>query len=40
MADHDYNDSMCIKVGGGDNGEHLIYLMDAFFEMLDKSNAT
>lgn len=44
MADHDfndYNDSLCIKVGGdGDNGEHLMYLMDAFFEMLDKANAT
>lgn len=44
MADHDfndYNDSLCIKVGGdGDNGEHLMYLMDAFFEMLDKTNAT
>lgn len=40
MADHDYNDyddAMCIKVGGdGDNGEHMMYLMDAFFEMLDK----
>ena len=40
MADHDfndYNDSMCIKVGGdGDNGEHMMYLMDAFFEMLDE----
>ena len=39
MATHDfkdYNDSMCIKVGGdGDNGEQLMYLMDAFFEMLD-----
>ncbi len=43
-ADHDfndYNDSMCIKVGGdGDNGEQLMYLMDAFFEMMDKVNAT
>lgn len=29
------------KVGGdGDNGEQLLYLMDAFFEMLDKVNAT
>lgn len=41
MMDHDFNDYddyMCIKVGGdGDNGEHLMYLMDAFFEMLDKS---
>lgn len=42
MADHDYNDyddAMCIKTGGdGDNGEHMMYLMDAFFEMLDKDN--
>jgi hypothetical protein len=30
---------MCIKTGGdGDNGEHMMYLMDAFFEMLDKDN--
>lgn len=39
MAEHDiydYDDHMCIKVGGdGDNGEHLMYLMDAFFEMLE-----
>lgn len=42
MADHDFNDyddGMCIKTGGdGDNGEHMMYLMDAFFEMLDKDN--
>lgn len=42
MADHDfndYNDSMCIKIGGdGDNGEHMMYITDAFFEMLDKEN--
>lgn len=41
MADHDfqdYNDSMCIKMGGdGDNGEHLMYLMDAYFEMIDEN---
>lgn len=40
MMEHDFNDcddSMCIKVGGdGDNGENMMYLMDAFFEMLDK----
>ena len=40
MAEHDfydYNDSMCIKVGGdGDNGEAMMYIMDAFFEMEDK----
>lgn len=39
MEDHDFNDyddAMCIKSGGdGDNGEHMMYLMDAFFEMLD-----
>ncbi len=39
MADHDFNDyddNMCIKMGGdGDNGEHLMYLLDTFFEMLD-----
>ena len=31
---HDYNDYFCWKVGGdGDNGESLMYEMDAFFEM-------
>lgn len=39
MADHDFNDygdSFCIKMGGdGDNGEQLMFIMDAFFEMLD-----
>jgi hypothetical protein len=43
MAEHDfcdYNDYMCIKIGGdGDNGEHLKYLMDAFFEMTDKNQS-
>lgn len=35
---HDYNDYFCWKVGGdGDNGESLMYEMDAFFEMLDKT---
>lgn len=42
MADHDYNDygdNLCLKVGGdGDNGEHLMYLMDSFFEMMDMEN--
>jgi len=33
---YDYNDHFCWKVGGdGDNGELLMYQMDAFFEMLD-----
>ena len=35
MADVDYNtgDTFCLKKGGdGDNGEHLMYLMDGFFE--------
>lgn len=32
----DYGDYFCFKVGGdGDNGEVLMYQMDAFFEMLD-----
>ena len=39
LADHDfidYNDYFCWKTGGdGDNGESLMYQMDAFFEMLD-----
>ena len=33
----DYDDYFCWKQGGdGDNGEELMYQMDAFFEMLDK----
>lgn len=33
---HAYGDSLCLKTGGdSDNGEHLMYLMDGFFEMLD-----
>ena len=39
LAEHDfndYNDYFCWKTGGdGDNGESLMYEMDAFFEMLD-----
>ena len=39
LAEHDladYADYFCWKVGGdGDNGETLMYQMDAFFEMLD-----
>ena len=38
----DYGDYFCWKFGGdGDNGETLMYEMDAFFELLDseKSNA-
>jgi hypothetical protein len=36
---HDYNDHFCWKVGGdGDNGESLMYQLDAFFEMLDEKN--
>jgi acyl carrier protein len=39
IAEHDFNDYddyFCWKVGGdGDNGETLMYMMDAFFEMLD-----
>ena len=40
LAEHDfrdYNDYFCWKTGGdGDNGESLMYEMDAFFEMLDE----
>lgn len=33
---HDYNDSFCWKTGGdGDNGETLMFQLDAFFEYLD-----
>lgn len=33
---HDYKDFFCWKSGGdGDNGEQLMFEMDAFFEMLD-----
>lgn len=32
----DYDDYFCWKFGGdGDNGETLMYQMDAFFELLD-----
>lgn len=32
-----YDDHFCWKVGGdGDNGESLMYQLDAFFEALDK----
>lgn len=35
----DYKDHFCWKTGGdGDNGESLMYQMDAFFEMLDQCN--
>ena len=40
IQEHDYkdfSDTFCWKVGGdGDNGESLMYQMDAFFELLDK----
>ena len=40
LQEIDYNDcqdSMCWKAGGdGDNGEELMYQMDAFFELMDK----
>ena len=33
----DYDDYFCWKMGGdGDNGEALMYQMDAYFELLDK----
>lgn len=35
----DYGDYFCWKTGGdGDNGETLMYQMDAFFEMIDIEN--
>ena len=35
---NDYDDHFCWKVGGdGDNGEALMYMMDAFFEMMTGS---
>lgn len=35
---HDYNMHFDWRTGGdGDNGETLMYQMDAFFEMLDKT---
>ena len=44
VAEHDfkdYNDAMQWSVGGdGDNGESLMYEMDAFFELLDISGET
>lgn len=40
LCDHDYidmDDYFGWKIGGdGDNGESLMYEMDAFFELLDK----
>lgn len=40
LSEHDLKDyGMCFdwkKGGDGDNGETLMYQMDAFFEMLDK----
>ena len=33
---HDYDDYFCWKIGGdGDNGETLMYQIDAFFELMD-----
>jgi len=40
LSEHDFNDYgdyFCWKIGGdGDNGEILMYELDAFFELLDK----
>jgi len=37
---NDYDDHFSWKIGGdGDNGETLMYQMDAFFEMMDLRNA-
>lgn len=31
------NDMLCVKTGGdGDNGEHMMYLLDIYFEARDK----
>lgn len=31
------NDNLCVKTGGdGDNGEHMMYLLDIYFEAKDK----
>lgn len=39
LSEHDfcdYDDHFCWKIGGdGDNGEALMYQLDAFFEMLE-----
>lgn len=42
IADLDWSfgsDWFCFKFGGdGDNGEHLLYLLDIYFEAKDKEN--
>lgn len=42
LKEHDYHDQsdyFCWKTGGdGDNGETLMYELDAFFELLDKKH--
>lgn len=38
---NDYDDYFCWKVGGdGDNGETLMYELDAFFELMDEVDKT
>ena len=41
LAEHDfkdYSDHFCWKLGGdGDNGETLMFQMDAFFELLENN---
>ncbi len=41
LSEHDFNDYddyFCWKLGGdGDNGETLMYELDAFFEMLESN---
>lgn len=38
---YDYGDYFCWKTGGdGDNGETLMYQMDAFFELLEQPDNT
>jgi len=42
LSEHDfedYGDHFCWKIGGdGDNGEALMYQLDAFFELMDKES--
>jgi len=38
---HCYGDYFCWKTGGdGDNGEALMYQLDAYFELKDRSDAS
>jgi hypothetical protein len=38
---HDGNDYFDWKSGGdGDNGEHLMYILDIYFERMDRNNGS